>query len=268
MLALSRVFNLVWIGLCALSMLAQTRFLLGLPAAPGWFDGFVLGGAVFAYNFTHRDRLRKTTAWLAGMLGVACFFMPLLSSPDFSGTLSWQAAAAVPFILWLFYYGLRRPGNAGLRGIPAAKPITVALAWAWVTVMLPVPPERWGDAAIIFFGRAAFIFALALAYDLVDLAYDHWHGLPTLAGKLGFDKTFSLINSALAFAALCAFANFSLKIYDGRLATAMFVSLAFSAWWLRFLLEKTNWHDEQKMLIDALMPLQFLMIWAANEFSK
>lgn len=256
-------------------MLAQTRLLLGLPLAPGWLDGFVLGSAVFAYNFTHSDRRVKAGAWLAGLFGGFCFVLPLLSMPGFKETTdSWQAAVCVPAALWLAYYGLRRPGNAGLRSVPAAKPIVVALAWAWVTVMLPVPSEGWGlafdkeGAGGILLGRSAFIFALALAYDLVDLNYDRQHGLRTLAARIGIRKTFLLIFSALLLAALCSCLNFFLGVYGLNMAFALCASLVFSAWWLWVLIEKTHWTSWQKVLIDALMVGQFLMIWVVGSTSQ
>lgn len=259
MTALRLFFRMSWIGICALSMLAQTRLLLGFSLVPGWLDGFVLGGAVFAYNFTHRDRLHQTAAWLAGIGGGVCFFIPLLKVPSIT---TWQTGVLFPAILWLLYYGLQRPGNAGLRGVPAAKPFVVALAWAWVTVLLPVLPDEWSRVAVVFFGRAAFIFALALAYDLADLAYDRRHGLTTLAAQLGVRTTFVLISGALTVAALCCLANVALDIYDWRLAVPLLLSLALSAWWLWFLFQKTAWSGWHKVLIDALMVGQFLMVWA------
>jgi len=250
---LRAIFRLCWIGACALTMLAQTRLLLGLSVAPGWLDGFVLGGAMFAYNFTHPDRRLRVGAWLSGLLGGVCLLFSVLIG-------HWQVMVLIPIVLWLLYYGLRRPGTAGLRGVPVAKPVAVALAWAWVTVLLPLPPERWDDAVVIFIGRSAFIFALALAYDLVDLAYDRRVGLLTLAGKLGFQKTFLLINSALVLATACCCANFFLKIYGLEMAMALFASLMFSAWWLRLLFQKTIWQGWEKALIDGLMVLQFILV--------
>ncbi len=252
MSGLRAVFGLCWIGACALTMLAQTRLLLGLSVVPGWIDGFVFGSAAFAYNFTHPDRRLRAGAWILGASGAACLLLLVQAR--------WPVAVFIPVILWLFYYGLQRPGTAGLRGVPAAKPVVVALAWAWVTVLLPLPPERWGEAVVVFIGRSAFIFALALAYDLVDLTYDRRFGLITLVGKLGFRKTFLLINSALALAAACCCANFFLKIYGLEMAIALFASLVLSAWWLRLLFQKTIWQGWEKALIDGLMVLQFILV--------
>lgn len=259
------LFRSAWIGICALSMVAQTRLLLDMSLQIDWLDGFVMGSVLFAYNFTHHDRPRKAMAWLAGLTGLICFIAPALSQSTNSTRLlqkySWQVAAVFPAILWLLYYGLKRPGNAGLRSIPMAKPLVVALAWGWVTVMLPVPPEQWGGVVGILMGRTAFIFALALAYDLADLNYDRRHGLTTMAGNLGFHKTFRLIFSALLLAAICSYANFFLNIYNGSVAFTLFASLAVSMYWVWTLLHKTAWQGWQKVLIDALMPLQFLMVY-------
>lgn len=267
-MTISRLFFLnIWIGVCALSMLAQTRLLLDMSLSPGWLDGFVLGGVVFAYNFTHHDRPRKTMAWLAGLLGGVCFLLSLRASAfgqPSALAVDWQVAALFPAALWLSYYGLQKPGKGGLRGMPVVKPFVVAVAWGWVTVMLPVPPEEWGRAAGILLGRSAFIFALALAYDLVDLEYDRRHGLSTLAGKLGFEKTFYLIFSALLLAAFFSCANVIFRIYGLNVALGLLFSLAFSAWWLRHLFRKTGWSNWQKMLIDATMLWQFLMVWGAK----
>lgn len=263
------IFRLLWIGICALAMLSQTRFVLGLPLAPDLLDGYVLGSTVFAYGFTHSDRRLKTVSWLAGLFGGACYALsawPLLSgSPPAQRTPEyWPMTALLPLLLWLLYYGLQRPGTAGLRGVPAAKPVVVGLTWAIVTVLLPLPAERWSEASIMFSGRAIFIFALALAYDLSDLVYDRRHGLSTLAGRVGASGTFRFMDAALALAFLCYCANFFLHVFPLYATAALIASLVFSAWWLRFLLRKSISTARQKLLIDALMPLQLLLIWLAS----
>lgn len=260
----SLVLRHLWIGFCALSMLAQTRLLLGLPLRPALLDGFVFGSAVFAYGFTHPDRRVKAGARLAGAFGGLCYvivwFQPVPPA--------WQTAVFFPAVLWLAYYGLRRPGNAGLRAVPPAKPFVVALAWGWVTVMLPLPPAAWLGATGILIGRSAFIFALALAYDLADLDYDRRHGLKTWAGRLGLRRTFWLSAGMLAVALLCGVVNAFLGVYGSEMTAGLSVSLFVSAWclWRLFAVsgERNDW---RKWWVDALMPVQFLMLLLVKYFT-
>jgi len=259
------IFRLCWIGFCAVAMLAQTRLVLHLPLAPGWLDGYVFGSTIFAYGFTHPDRQRSAAAWLAGLGGGLCFVMPFFTS---GAVVSWQWAALIPLTLWLCYYGLQRPGRAGLRGVPVAKPVVVSLTWAVVTVLLPTGPERWPEVSFIFAGRTVFIFALALAYDLSDVAYDKRHGLSTLAGRWGPRKTFRVTDAAFLVSSLCYGANAALRIFSPEDAFALVGSLVFSAWWLRFLLRRAEGGDWQKTLIDALMPLQFILVAGVEWISQ
>ncbi len=251
-------FRLFWVACCALTLMAQTRLLVGLSIAPGWLDGFVFGGTVFGYYFTHPNRWYRNLAWAAGVVGGICFLIPLVASPKLIET---QFIVLVPVLFWLAYYGFQRPGNAGLRGRPFAKPLTIALTWAWVTVLLPTPLTQWPNLFFLLLGRTTFIFALALAYDLCDADYDLRQGLKTLTTKLGFDRSIALIYKSLALAGICVCANLYFNIYDFPKAAGLFVSLGLSAWWLRYLLQKKEWEVWQKSLIDGLMVLQFLLVW-------
>ena len=255
------IFRLCWIGICALAMLQQTRLLLGMPLQPDWLDGYVLGSTIFAYGFTHPNRRIKGAAWLAGLFGGVCFLWPAVEARHL---VSWQMLSVVPLLLWLLYYGMQRPGRAGLRGMPVAKPVVVGLTWATVTVWLPLPPESWADGSFVFIGRALFIGALALAYDLSDLAYDRRRSFTTLAARIGPEKTFRLIDLVLLAAALCYVVNTFLRIFSPAYTLALIASLALSTWWLRYLMRATMRKDWQKILIDALMPIQFLMAAAAE----
>lgn len=254
-------FRLFWVACCALSLMAQTRLLLGLSLAPGWLDGFVFGGTVFGYYWTHPIRVYRIVAWASGFLGGICFLIPLISAPELIGN---QLIVLTPVLFWLAYYGFQRPGNAGLRGQPFAKPLTIALTWAWVTVLLPTPIAQWPMLLFIVLGRAAFIFALALAYDLCDSDYDLRQGLRTLTTKLGFDRSITLIYKSLAIAGICVCVNLYFNIYDAPKAAGLIASLGFSAWWLRYLLQKKAWEAWQKNLIDGLMVLQFLLVLIAT----
>ncbi len=245
-----------WIGLCALAMLEQTCLLFGLPPASGYLAGFVFGGSVFAYHFTQPDPRRRVLAWGLALVAAGCFWqMPVLA----------RWVALVPLGVWGVYYGFRRPGTAGLRAHPVLKPLAVTLAWVWVTVLLPLEARQWGAAAVLFAGRSAFIFALALAYDLVDRDYDRRQGLDTLALRCGERGTLRLIGWALILSGACILLNFWLHHYAFATTFGLLLSLAFSAGILRSILRHAG-PAQQKYWIDGLMIAQFGLVWAAHFF--
>ncbi len=245
-----------WTGLCAVAMLAQTRLL-----APGRLHegialtGYVLCATWFAYNFVSPVRWMRWAGWLSG--GVSgCFF--LLLSPAV------QAAAMGGGVLWAAYYGFQRPGHAGLRALPMLKPVVVSFAWAWTTVLLPVPVVEWPNVVLMFAERMAFVFALALAYDLQDLAYDRRQGVDTLARRLDAQHSFLLINAVLLLSAGCMAGSFFLGKYTLSMLLSLLISLLLSALWLRLLFQKPEWVAWRKAGVDALMVGQFLLVGAES----
>lgn len=247
----------VWIGLCTVALSAQTTLLFRATPVSGWSAGFVFGGAAFGYYFTHPDRLRRYAARALGVVAAVCFWR--MSLPE-------RWTALVPLLIWAAYYGFRRPGASGLRTRPMLKPLAIALAWAWITVLLPLEMLRWPAAWALFAGRTAFIFALALAYDLVDREYDLRMRLDTLALRRGERATLGLIDGALLCSAGCAAWNFTAKNYGMPTTVALLVSLAMSAWLVRRALRRPAEPAARKRLIDGLMLLQYGLCWVADRF--
>lgn len=247
-------FQLFWIGVCAAGMLLQTSLLLDEVLPAPWLAGFVFGATVFGYNFAARGP-RRLVAWLMGGLGIFCFFN--ISRVQ-------QVATLAPFVIWLFYYDIRYPGRAGLRKYPAIKPIAIAIAWAWVTVLLPLPHERWTDTPVLFIGRAAFIFALALAYDLCDETYDRRKGFTTLVMQAGPHRAYRLIDAALLLASVCVVLNFLLGIYSLNNTLGLLVSIIAGRQLIRQLTTLIEWGDWRKIAIDALMVLQLGLVWISD----
>lgn len=254
MLLLRPFFQLFWIGACALAMLWQTRLLVPDPTPSNWLAGFVFSATVFGYNFA-ASRWRRRVAWGIGFIGAWCFWHLSLAQ---------QTGAIIPVLIWLLYYDIRHPERAGLRKYPALKPVAIAVAWAWVTVLLPLPINYWAHAAVLFCGRAAFIFALALAYDLCDRAYDRRQGFVTLVLQLGPRNTFRLIDAALLLSAVCCFLNFALGYYSSISAVALLISLMISRLAIRTWAATIAWGDWRKVAIDGLMVLQMMLVWISG----
>ena len=250
LLSISRLF---FIGFCALAMLMQTRMILELPLSPGLLDGYVLGGSIFGYHCTHPDWRYRSIAWGAGLAGAISFVCWAKSFTD-------VLIALIPMFFWLAYYGFRRPGNAGLRTRLLAKPLTVAFAWAWVTVFMPISIEAWYAALPMFLARGAFVFALALAYDVSDIGYDRRYGLRTLALTMEAKGIYWLIYLSLAISGLFVCLGWASGVYSLLSSLSLFISLFFSAWWIPLLLKNDAWKSCHKVFIDALMLIQCALV--------
>ncbi len=244
------LFSLLWIGACVLALVSQTRCMLGQTITPGWLDGFVFGSTVFGYYCTHPLRTYRYLAWALAGGAVICFF----ALDPFT-----QLLALGPAVLWGAYYGLQRPGRAGLRTQPVIKPVVIALAWAWVTIWLPAQDWLWP----IFLARTSFIFALALAYDLTDLAYDRRYRLTTLVNQVGEQRAHQIIYLVLTFGALCIGLGFLQKNFPLSVAMAIWATYLITAISLRLILRTIPQVTWQKIAIDALMILQALLVWLA-----
>ncbi len=248
------LIRFIWAGLCAVAMLTQTRLVYRLPYAPDVLDGFILTSTFFAYNVVLRGRWIRRAAWFSGVIALVLVYFLQPQRQWTIGTLG---------ILWCLYYGVGNPTRTGLRTSPIAKPMLVAFAWAGATVLLPLPWVMWSGSITLFMGRAAFIFALAIAYDLHDRDFDRNRGLLTLANQLPDLKVFRLVNTALAFTAVCVLIRWLQGDIALQVAGALWVSLLLSAGIIFGLFRcKTplNW---RKMIIDGLMLLQTTLVWLA-----
>ena len=249
----SALLRFFWIGCCAAAMLLQTLVLLDKPLDGQWpLLGFVFCTTLFGYHFARTESWQRLLAYIAAAGSLYCLVgMPrhvILQLP-------------VPAIIWVMYYFA---GARSLRRLPWLKPVSIAFVWAWVTVWLPLDTALWPETGLIFLGRAVFIFALALSYDLGDIPYDRLLKFPTLVQHLGEQNTFKWIGRALMAAMLVCILNYLCKIYGLWAMCALMLSLVYSAWWLRFILSSTIALRWQKFWIDALMVFQFAGVVAGK----
>jgi len=243
------LFHIFWIATCAAGMLCATSVLVGGAWPSATPVGFVFCATAFAYGFAARG-LRERLAWAFGAASVFLFFQ--LEPTQ-------QAVFLFAAVMWVLYHGLPG-GRAGLRRAAVAKPLAIALVWAVSTVWLPLPIGKWLPASFLFVGRASFVFALALAYDLCDRHLDRLHGFVTLVQQIGPRRSLRLTDAALVLASGCAFANYGIGLFDGATLAAIWASLAATAWVIRFVPERTGWGIWRKMMVDGLMILQTIAI--------
>lgn len=248
------MLRFVWPGLCAVAMLTQTRLICKLPYTPDALAGFILTSTFFAYNAVLKGTWIRRAAWCCGV--VALGFFCLLQAET-----QWTVVGLG--ILWCIYYGVGKPDRIGLRAHPIAKPLLVAFAWAGATVLLPLPWVMWVNNLAIFAGRAAFVFALAIAYDLHDRDFDRHRGLMTLANQLPGEKVFRLVNTALFLTGACVLLRWWQGVTTLPVAVALWISLIVSAWVLLYLFRVKTPVAWRKMIIDGLMLLQTALVWLA-----
>lgn len=230
-------------------MLLQTLVLLDKPLAGQWvLTGFVFGATLFGYHFASPQSWKRQLAYIAGGGALCCLLLlPAIVALQ----------VLVPAIVWALYYFA---GARSLRRLRWIKPVSIVFSWAWVTVWLPLDVQHWSETALIFTGRAAFLFALALSCDLVDLHDDRQNKLPTLVQHLGEQNTFRWIDTSLIVAGFVCMLNYLCKIYGLGAMGALMLSLVCSACWLRFIRNRPNERRWQKFGIDALMVIQFLFV--------
>lgn len=224
-------------------MLCATALLFSGAWPDAALSGFVFCATAFAYGFAARG-IRERVAWFFGALSVLLFFYL---------TRTQQAVSLFAALVWGLYHGMLGPG---LRRYAVSKPVSIAFVWALTTVWLPLPVAKWPTAGLVFIGRASFVFALALAYDLCDRHLDRLHGFTTLVQQLGTRKTLRLTDTVLTMAAICAVVNWSIGLIGVAALAAVWGSLFISAWVIRMAPARTHWGVWRKMAVDGLMILQ------------
>lgn len=252
-MAFISILRILFIGLCALGLLVQTRLLLHLPLTTPYLDGFVGLGTVFGYYWTHPTRMIRAVAWLCGLAGGIFVLMWVYRGGDI-----WLVV--IPAVSWLAYYGFQRPGQTGLRANAIAKPITVAFTWAWTTVVLPALATPFTGMVEMAVERAAFIFALALAYDLSDLAYDHKHGLETLVQRFNPKQVFRMIAVFLAVSGVLVIVEYRQGVYSTLATFSLLFSLVLSYACIRWMFAVPKLKPRLKVMIDGLILLQTLLV--------
>ncbi|MFZ4634212.1 MAG: hypothetical protein ACOYNO_08415 [Saprospiraceae bacterium] len=247
--------QVAFIGACACALAFQTLFSYQMVGPKPVFWVMLYAGTFFAYHWNAVHTGLRACAWCMGTVAAAAWWLLPLEV---------NIACVVPGLCWLLYFGLHHPEAIGWRASAWLKPYCIALAWAWTTVYLPLSADRWLPAVPMLVERAALVFVLALAYDVYDLTADRLAGLDTLVRRVGASGAFHLMDVAWLVFVGAACAGGWAGVYPARVLMVLFVYALGARWFLRTLHRHwpaVAWH---KVLIDALMPLQTVLLLLAG----
>jgi len=147
-------------------------------------------------------------AFLSGLASLA-LAAPLGTAPFLLALVSLGAGMSYNFNLlpgWL----ARRVGFKKFKEIPASKDFFLALAWATVSVLLPVVAwgaAPWAPVTRVFLLAFLLVFIRSIVYDVKDLEGDRIVGketLPLLLGKKGTDRLLLLSAGLLVLLVLAS----------------------------------------------------------------
>jgi len=197
------LYSNAWIALAALSLVAQTRFLLLGDWRLTALEGFVFCATLSLYAL-HRiialEKLkglppparfqtiakRRLDIILYGLLaggGSLYFYLQLPGHV--------QLSAVAPALFSVLYVLPVFRGRRRLRDFNYLKIFLVALVWTWVTVVLPAQQadlDRQFPTLLLATQRFLFIFAITIPFDIRDLAVDARTKVRTLPGSVGLRR--------------------------------------------------------------------------------
>jgi 4-hydroxybenzoate polyprenyltransferase len=95
----------------------------------------------------------------------------------------------------------RHKNRTGLTGITGMKTLLIAFVWTSATVLLPILQEGFSsdytNAFLVFAERFAFIFAIAIPFDIRDMKADSLAMFKTIPIVLGENNALRIANIAL-----------------------------------------------------------------------
>ena len=244
------VFSNLYVALCGAALVAATYPLLGLPARVDAAVALVFAATLVIYNLDrlvepspgdsaherwvdqHRAPLWGLTALAAAGCGVAVWWL----GPAARWSLVLPAALALGYCLPVV--PTPRPGAGRraprrwyrLKEVPGAKLLLIGVVWTYATAVLPAVEAGAGMATsgvvVLLLGRLLFILAVALPFDVPDIARDRASGVVTLPQRLGIEGARRVaVLLALGFGVCALF-------HAWPLAAALLVSAAVTLAWL------------------------------------
>ncbi len=202
------LFSSLYIAICATLMLYQVDLLFVPGILPPAFYSFVFFSTVCSYNFhwyltTHSATGSERLQWASKH-----------KSLHLQLSLLGGIASAISFVfIWQFWFWIgigafitflytapKIPGKffAGLRQIALGKTLFLALAWTYITTVLPlkVSGAEWlAKFAWFTAGRFFLIYCICILFDYRDREDDKADGIRSMItwfDEKGIDRLFTL----------------------------------------------------------------------------
>lgn len=271
------VFSNLYVALCGAALTAATYPLLGLPPRIDAAVGLVFAATLVVYNLDrlvdpHREvaaaEASQHERWvsehrgllwaLTAVAGAGCVAAALAMRPVAQLSLVIPAALALGYCLPVVPW---RGEWHRLKELPGAKLLLIGVVWTFATAALPMlqtgagAETGWTPAVVLVLGRLLFILAVALPFDLPDMARDRASGIVTLPQAVGVAGARQVgLVLTLGFVACAAF-------HPWPVAAALLVSGAVTAIMVAQMSVKRGvWYYE--VGLDGLLPLQAALILA------
>ncbi|MCB0634477.1 MAG: UbiA family prenyltransferase [Saprospiraceae bacterium] len=269
------LYSNLWIAFCATSMCWQTQWMLSGSFTWAPLAAFILFATLLLYALHRLVGLSRAEGFKdKGRYFVIEHFqlhiglyavLAGLAALWYAWQLSWQVwwwmlpgmVLSAGYVLPIFGKGKR------LRDFHYIKIFLIALAWSWITVVVPAVDlglHRNIPLAFLFLERVCFVFAITLPFDIRDLEIDRANGVMTLPAMLGVVRTRQLAYLLLGLSAALGWMAFDLNAYNTGSFTGLIISLLISAVVIGG--TRAGRHDYFFTgLVDGLMVVQFLLVW-------
>ncbi len=271
------VFSNLYVALCGAALTVATYALLGLPPRVDAVAGLVFAATLVVYNLDrlvdpHRDdptanaspherwvAEHRVALWcLTGAALVGCILAALGLRPMATLSLVLPALLALGYCLPVLP---GRPRWRRLKELPGAKLLLIGVVWTYATAALPMLQAGalpgWGGSGllVLVLARLLFILAVALPFDLPDMARDRASGITTLPQALGVAGARRVGLLLMLGFMVCA------VLHPWPAAAALLVSGAVS--WVMIAQMRADrgvWYYE--VGLDGLLPVQAALVLA------
>jgi 4-hydroxybenzoate polyprenyltransferase len=218
------------ISFAAVSLTLASQVQLGQQPQLYYYVAVVFFATLLEYNFHvlvaanggQEAMLKAKRYWAFGHIGIIkiLFFSSLAGLVFSMFFVSRQIIFVFGLlsILTLFYTSngfVKGKSRYGLQRVIGLKTVVLAFVWAAVTVYLPVLQSGtfYGPAKIIllFVERFAFIFAIAIPFDIRDMETDSRAGVKSFPVVFGSKRALQISNSAMLVSAMFTVCNYYLS---------------------------------------------------------